>query len=53
MAEFYEDIFKLRLKKANRNITTLLGDLKDYTEVLAKKLTKLEKSEADKQIATE
>ena len=48
IAEFYEDIFKYRPRKANKNINTFLGDLKDHPEVLAKKLTELEKSEADK-----
>ena len=38
IAEFYEDIFKYRLRKANKNINTFLGDLKDYLEVLAKTL---------------
>ena len=53
IAEFYEDIFKYRPRKANKNISTFLGDLKDHPEVLAKKLTELEKSEADKPITTE
>ena len=51
MAEFYEDIFRYRPR--NKNISTFLGDLKDHPEVLAKKLTELEKMEADKQITTE
>ena len=53
MAEFYEDIFRYRPRKENKNISTFLGDLKDHTEVLAKKLTELEKMEADKLITTE
>ena len=52
-AEFYEDIFKYRPRKANKNINAFLGDLKDHPEVLAKKLTELEKLVADKQITTE
>ena len=50
MAEFYEDIFRYRPRKENKNISTFLGDLKDHPEVLGKKLTELEKMEADKQI---
>ena len=36
MEEFYEDIFKYRPRKANKNINTFLGDLKDHPEVLAR-----------------
>ena len=53
MAEFFEDIFKYRPRKDNKNINTFLGDLKTHPEVLAKRLTHLEKKEADKLITTE
>ena len=53
MAEFFEDIFKYRPRKDNKSINTFLGDLKTHPEVLAKRLTDLEKEEADKLITTE
>ena len=53
MAEFYEDIFKYRPRKSKKNISTFLGDLKDQPEVLAKKLTEIEKENADKLITAE
>ena len=51
MAEFFEDIFKYRPRK--ENINTFLGDLKTHPEVLAKKLTDLEREEGDKLITTD
>ena len=53
MAEFFEDILKYRPRKDNKSINTFLGDLKTHPEVLAKRLTDLEKEEADKLITTE
>ena len=43
MAEFYEDIFKYRPRTEKKNISSFLGDLKDHPEVIAKRLTELEK----------
>ena len=53
MAEFFEDIFKYRPRKENKNIETFLGDIKNHPEVIGKKLTDIEKTTADKVITTE
>ena len=39
MAEFFEDIFKYRPRKDNKNIETFLGNLKTHPEVIAKRQT--------------
>ena len=47
MAEFYEDIFKYRPRKTDKNRSTFLKVLTDHPEVLAKNLTELDKAEAN------
>ena len=42
MAEFFEDIFKYRPRKENKNIETFLGNIKNHPEVIEKKLTDID-----------
>ena len=51
MAEFFEDIFKYRPRKENKNIGTFLGNLKTHPEVIAKRLTEIEKDELREDMA--
>ena len=50
MRQFYEDIFKYKPRAKGKNINTFLGELKNHPEVLKRRLTEIEKKDADKLI---